>query len=442
MGTSNEILALKVRGVREAERELKQAERAVDGVGGASKRSGAAAKGAARAHDEAHQSMRKFGSGMSSVLGYGMGTVGLLGVGVGLKDVVQGGIQAQEQQVLLQQALQQTGQHGSRHLSELNKSIEQTAGAGGFSRAEQTQGLGEFVRLTKSSSQAVRLNSEAMKLARGAHLGYGQAVSMVERIQTGQVGRLQKYLGIITPVKRYVEQLTAHEKKFEPWKKKWAEEEDKKATAMEANRRVLERYGGAMDAYNKTAAGSVSDANNSFKELTEQIGEKLLPVVTAAAKGFSELITEIKAGNGVWGEIGSSIKSVWGILEGMGSFIGKNKWLQQIIAIVGGAALVGAAGSKLLGLVPGGKGGVSKALEKATGGIIGGERGGSPARPLWVKEVGGKGGKGPVEEAVNDASKYGPGGAVAGDAALSVGGGSLAAAGGIGLAGLGFVWGG
>ena len=439
MATTEEVLALKIKDAKRAQDELKQVERSIKGVQGSTEASGKAAKDAARSHDEAHHAIRKFGSGLTSAIGYGAGAIGLMGVGYGLKDIVQGGIRAQEQQVLLQQALRQTGQYGSRHIDELNRSISATSSSGGFSREEQTQGLGEFVRLTKSSSQAVRLNAEAMKLARGAHMGYGQAVSMVERIQTGQVGRLQKYLGIIVPVKTYVEKLTTFEKKYEPWKKKWAEEEDKKATAMEANRRVLERYGGSMEAYNKTAAGSVSNANNAFKELTEQIGEKLLPVVTAAAKGFSELINEVKAGNGVWGEIGSTIKTVWEGLEGIGSFIGKNKWLQQLIAVVGGGALLAVGAKKVLGLVPG-SGLLGKhangVLEKATGGLIGGERGASPARPLWVRQVGGGGGGGGIPALAGDAA------AASGDTGLVVGGGSIATAGAIGLGIPAFMYGG
>src|ERR1700751_3835772 len=162
-------------------------------------------------------------------------------------------------------------------------------------------------------------------------MDYGRALQVVRRIQTGQIGRLQQYLGIIQPVKTYVEQLTATEKKRYPQKVKEAELLDKEATAKEANRRVLERYGGAVKSYNESAAGSISNANNAFKRATEELGEKALPVITEVAKGFAEVIGEVEAGQGIWGPIGHDISAVAGDLKDVWQWFERNKTVAEVL---------------------------------------------------------------------------------------------------------------
>lgn len=330
---------------KKAETELRSVRKELESTTGATKGS---AKGAAEAAESHHRLSGAFG-GLKSALMYGGGLIGLAGVGYGLKDITQGGIQAQERQLLLQQALRQTGQAGSKHMGELHNAISRTSSAGGFAPLEESEGLAQLVRETRSTSAAIRDNREAIMLARGAHESYGTAIMQVQRIETGQVGRLQRYLGIIQPTKYYIDQLTASEKKRFPEKVKEAELLDKEATAREANRRILERYGGVVATYNKSTAGSISNANNAFKQATEQLGEKLLPAETAVAKAFTKIVTEISKGEGVWKTVGKDISTVWKDLEGVYHFLEQHKDLAKLL---GYGAAVG-IGSHLLKKAPG-----------------------------------------------------------------------------------------
>ena len=340
MATSEEILRVRLLDAKKAEGELRAVRRELERTTGKTKEHASATAASVGVHERSHKVL----GGIGNALRYGGGLLGIGAAAYGLKDLTEGGIKAQEQQLLLQQALRQTGQTGSGHLDELKTAIDKTTGAGGFAALEETEGLTNFVRLTKSSSQAVKLNREAIILARGAHESYGTAVMQVSRIQTGQVGRLQRYLGIIQPVKYYEQQLSSEQKKRFPEKVKEAQLLDKEATAREANRRVLERYGGAVSTYNKSTAGSISNANNAFKNLTEQIGEKLLPAETEAAKWMSNLISEVSQGKGVWGPIGKDIETVWKGLEKVWHFLEQHKTLAKVLGygaiFSGGAAIL------------------------------------------------------------------------------------------------------
>ena len=342
MAISEEALRVKLLDAKKGEAELRALRRELEKTTGVSGKSSSAAKAAENDHVGL---LKKLGSGLA----YGGGLIGLAGVGYGLADITKGGIEAQQRQILLKQALQQTGQAGSKHIGEINKAIEETSGHGGFSALEETEGITNLVRETKSSTAAIKDNAAAIDLARGLHESYGTAVSQVQKVETGAVGRLQKYLGIIQPVKYYVEQLSAAEKKRFPEKLKEAELLDKEATAREANRRILERYGGAVTAYNKSTAGAISNANNAFKQATEQLGEKLLPAETAVATWFGKLITEIEKGEGVWKTVGRDITDVWHALEGVYHFLESHKGLATALGY--GAAL--GIGVKTLSKVPG-----------------------------------------------------------------------------------------
>lgn len=318
MSVTNEELRVKLLDARKAESELRGVRKELEHTTGATEKQ---RKESQKSAEHAGIFSRTAG-GLKSALGYSAGLIGLGAVGYGLKDVVQGGIQAQEQQVLLQNSLKDTGQQGAKHLSLIQNAIDRTSTHGGFSALEETEGIAQLIRRSKSATEAVKLNAEAVTFARGAHMSYATSLRMVSQIQTGNTGRLQKYLGIIQPVKYYVEQLTKAEKKRNPEAVKKAELLDKEATAQEANRRVLERYGGAVKSYNNTAAGSVNNAKNAIELLERNLGRDFLPMITEGAKDISNLLVEIEEGHGVWKTLGEDtsvvakdLKTVWEWVE-------------------------------------------------------------------------------------------------------------------------------
>jgi hypothetical protein len=363
VSVTNEEIKIKLLDARRAETELRSVRKELEGVTGSTEKH---SKAAEKDAEKVGLMSRGF-SGLTSALGYSAGLIGLGAVGYGLKDVVQGGIQAQEQQVLLQNALKDTGQQGAKHLSLIQKSIDHTSTHGGFSALEETEGIAQLIRRSKSATEAVKLNAEAVTFARGAHMGYATSLRMVSQIQTGNTGRLQKYLGIIQPVKYYVDQLTASEKKRNPELVKKAELLDKEATAQEGNRRILERYGGAIAAYNNTAAGSVNNAKNAIELLERNLGRDLLPTITEVAKDLSGLLVEIEEGHGVWGTLGHDAENVSHDLKEVWQFFEKNKAAAEALKYALGVIGVLALAEKVLKLEKALKGleivqGISKGL--------------------------------------------------------------------------------
>lgn len=346
MATTNEELRVKILDAKKAETELKKVRKELEETTGASEGHGKASHKQAGGVEHVTKASHK----LRSALSYGAALTGLGAVGYGLKDIVQGGLHAQEQQALLQQALKATGQQGAGHLERVNKALDHSETHGGFGVVEETEAVGQLLRRTQNVTKAIKLNSEAIAFARGAHLDYGTAIKMVSQIQTGNTGRLQKYLGIIQPVTSHVDALRKRTKQgneatkeqialyrrahpgvlilgsaLKEVNKKTLERAkllDKEATAQKGNEALLKRYGGATDAYSKTAQGSISNANNAFKLATEELGQKTLPAVTDAAKWFAKLITSISQGHGAWGTlerdakvVGEGLKDVWQYFE-------------------------------------------------------------------------------------------------------------------------------
>lgn len=101
----------------------------------------------------------------------------------------------QQQQGVLQQALRNTHAGGARTLDMMSRTAEIGSTKGGYTAPDELQALAQFTTLTKNANQALHLNSLAMNLARGTTLGYTQAQRMIGQALTGNVGRLQRYLG-------------------------------------------------------------------------------------------------------------------------------------------------------------------------------------------------------------------------------------------------------
>ena len=163
---------------------------------------------------------------------------------------------------------------------------------------------------------------------------------MESQIFTGNTGRLQKYIGIIQPVKALVEGMTAAEKKANPQKLKHNEQLDKEATAMLANTRLLEKFGGATNAYSHTTAGALSNASHSWDLVIEKLGKVFLPIVAEGAQDLSKLALAVEKGDGVWGELGGTLRTVGQDAKSVWQFFEHDKFaltgLETILASLAG----------------------------------------------------------------------------------------------------------
>lgn len=288
--------------------DSKSAVRAFTDTAAASETSGAKIAASGRRTTGALAATEKGARKTHGAISSFMGTTGLIGAVFGLQDVVRAGVSWSDQQAQLQLALGKS----SDRIGEVNKALDESSTHGGFAAPEEQQGFTQFLRLTHSVTRAMQLNAEAVDFARGAHLDYGSAVRLVSQVQTGNVGRLQRYLGIIIPAKKSTQDLTnAYNDQTAAIRQAYkgnkqlqqaaldqakadyqaaltkAQTQNKTATAAAANAALLKKYGGAAEAYSKTTAGQISNANNSFHLLAVTLGRDLNPTIGTLARLLS-----------------------------------------------------------------------------------------------------------------------------------------------------------
>lgn len=290
----------------------KVAVRTFDEVGAASDRTAAKVEKDAERQTSSFKKIEAGTHHLRGAAGMLAGTVGLGGLAFGIKDVVEAGIKLQQQQSLLQNSLKTTGQYSERTMRMVEASASGLATHGGFSDPAQLQAITNFVRLTGSATRAVQANREATNLARGTGLGYSLAQRMISQALTGTTGRLQRYLGVIQPVKtaQYalsqahganVLQLEAQSKALGKLGPLWLKQQeiahnltpqmvqhaqllDKQATAQKVLGLVQAKYGTATQAFARTTGGAISNLKNSWEQLQAGIGTKVLPVLSTVIK--------------------------------------------------------------------------------------------------------------------------------------------------------------
>jgi hypothetical protein len=252
----------------------------------------AKAKQAAKDNEKTHRSFLKTASShVGSMLSSGLGMVGIGGAAYGGYDAVKHAAEMNSIETATRSSLKSVGALHTGTMSKIDSAVTSSAMRGGFGQKQQLEGILQYAGETRSATEATKLNTAATSLARGAHLEYSQAQKMVAMGVTGSTGRLQKYLGIIMPVKTAVEAMSEAEKKANPLKLKAAELADKQATARKVQGIIEQKYGGATAAYNKTAAGQMSNLKNTVGLLDDKIGKALLPVLAKAATFFSKVAT-------------------------------------------------------------------------------------------------------------------------------------------------------
>lgn len=257
--------------------------------------------------EEATASTHRFRGAVSDLAG----VAGLAGLGLGIDEIVKKGQDWQLQQSRLAQAAKTAHLEVGKTVETLNKSAEATSQVGGFDAPAQAGAMAQFLRITGSTTKAIQANSAAMNFARGSGLSYRQAQLLVGQALTGNVGRLQRYIGIIQPVKTAEYQLAqAHKiniialeaqaktlgKAGPQWLKQQellagitpkmlqhAQLTDKQATALKAITAIQDKYGGSLDKFSKSTAGAISNAKNVLDLAAEKLGAEALPVVAKIA---------------------------------------------------------------------------------------------------------------------------------------------------------------
>ena len=240
------------------------------------------------------------------------GITGLAGLAFGFKDTINAALTWNTQQTSLQQALKRTGQYSAATMAQLSKAAETGSVRGGFAAPQELAAIQQFETETKSATRAQQLNTTAMNLARGAHLGYTQATKMVATAVSGTTGRIAKYLGPIQAVTKYTDDWTSAMKTAYPVQYQQALMQNKLATATEITGLIQAKYGGQMAAYSKTTSGALSNLKDTIDLIMVRMGQMFLPMLKQAALWLLGVANTVKAH---WPQISAIAKSVFGTVK-------------------------------------------------------------------------------------------------------------------------------
>ena len=320
--------------------------------------------GTSRSFDEVGKSSKRLKSSIMNLAGL----VGFTGLAFGMKDVVTGGMQLQASQAQLQAALKTTGQSASDTYANLTKAAEALSTRGGFSNIQNLTALAAFTRETHSASQATSMLSLATNVARGRGLDLATAQMIVQRAAGGSIGKLQALLGPMVAVKdaayhlsvahkEEVFQLDEESKAMGAQGPLWLKQQeilrgitpqvaalatlqDKHATATMVMAAAQKEFAGSTAAYGKTTAGQMSNMRNAVKNLTDSIGQSLLPIVNKLIGIMSGLFS--------W--LGKNKVVLYGLFGAIGAVSAVLATHAALMEVVKAKDIVLAGANKLLGL--------------------------------------------------------------------------------------------
>ena len=256
---------------------------------------------------------------LKGALGGLMGMIGIGGVAFGLKDLIEGGQALQTNQAQLRQSLAATGQAAAGTQARLQAMAESMSTRGGFATTQNLAALAAFVRETHSATEAQSMLSLATNIARGRNMDLASAQQIVQKAYTGSVGKLQALLGPMVAAReaqvgltqshtqeiaRLQDQAQLMGKMGPIWLRQQeindhitaqqtalAQMTDKHSTALQVLAAAQQEFGGATAAFSNTTAGKISNLKNSFQNLTESLGQALLPAMDDVV-GVAEKVAE------------------------------------------------------------------------------------------------------------------------------------------------------
>lgn len=228
---------------------------------------------------EASSEIESFGqkaSGMFGKLAKLIAGLGLLGF---VKSSVQGFKDMELAQAEFNAAMEQmeVPQHLIDSLHDFSEAAEK---AFGIDADDISKGLASLARLTGSGEAVDNLKDSLLNLSIGMGLGIESSAKMISRALNNGLSSLSR-LGIV-----------ATEEQLKIWDDFG---DDMEAKSEFLNDLLNEKFGGAAAAYGDTAAGAAEKATKAFDMFKDELGEKVLPVMTGLLKVFTA-ITDVMGG--------------------------------------------------------------------------------------------------------------------------------------------------
>lgn len=219
--------------------------------------------------DEASDGMKKFGASLKDAEDASKGfALGLLGVGaaaVGFGySVVKAAGEAQTQIASMDATLRAMGKGGE----EARDSILAMSSAAvqlGFDDEDAAVSIARLYQRTGDLTEAQKLNSIAMDLARAKHIDLATASNLVGMVMSGN-SRVLKQFGI---------------------------DIKDSATPLEALGELQAKVGGQAQAFAGGFQGQMAVLSVTFENFKESLGEQVLPALTKLAESATDFITNV-----------------------------------------------------------------------------------------------------------------------------------------------------
>jgi hypothetical protein len=241
----------------------------------------------------------------------GVAAEGLQVVAGFLMDSVEAAKESQKVQAQLARTVEASGQSYAKYGKQIDATIAKTSNLAGIDDEELAQSFTKLEGSTKDVGKALDGMALAADIAKGRGISLEAATKAVEKSMTGQANAFKR-IGVNLPkvTKAYDElkgqvndlqdaqkgasksEKAALQSRIDSIKSAYeaAKASDKQATAANELAEAQKRFGGAAEAYGKTAAGAQERFGVALENVKEQIGTALLPLLTkffdAATKGL------------------------------------------------------------------------------------------------------------------------------------------------------------
>lgn len=258
-----------------------------------------------RMNRHVEESNRRF-SGMGGAAKMAaVGGVAVLAAGVtkfGVDSVKAAG-EAEAAMALVRKEMDQSGLSWEKYGTQVEKAAQASAKKG-FDDEEAAKSIADLARVTGDVTKAVELHGVAMDIARNKGVSLDAATQMLSKAQLGNV-RVAKTLGV---------------------------EVEKGAKAQDVLAAIQKKYAGQADAYAKTQAGATDRMKVAWGNLQEQVGQKLMPVLTRLFTRLAEWLDWLgKNWPQIWARVKSAVQPVMDFLR---------QYIPRVIAVWKNAFLV------------------------------------------------------------------------------------------------------
>ncbi len=239
------------------------------------------------AKDEASAKLKDI-EDISKKIGIGFAAAGTVIEGA-LTLTVKAAEDAQEKMSQFDNMLKNTAKGSAPEITDALKKAADATLKLGFDNEDAALSLAKFYSRTNDVTEAQKLNIVAMDLARQKNLDLSTATTLVNQVLSGN-GRVLKQYGINLK---------------------------EAGTPLEALNELHEKTKGSAEAFSKTFVGQQEIMKQSLQELEENIGGKLLPILSSLFQKLVPIIDGIKNWADAHPELTKNIVLITAVIGGL-----------------------------------------------------------------------------------------------------------------------------